>query len=66
MKFISMPHLRHFKLKSLMFVPSYLLTIRERRETITVSWSEIVYKNLGQWEGEGLLMGNRLHFPMLI
>jgi len=34
--------------------------------TITVSWSEIVYENLGQWKGEGLLTTNRLDFSMLI
>jgi len=66
MTFIPMPHLRQFKIKSLTCAPSYLLTIRERRVTITVSWSEIVYENLGQWKGEGLLLSNRLDFSMLI
>ena len=65
-KFNLMPHLRQFKLKSLMCVPSYLVTIRERRVTITVSWSEIVYENLRQWKGEGLFMSNRLDFSTLI
>jgi hypothetical protein len=49
-----------------MCVSSYLLTIRERRVTITVSWPEIVYENFGQWKVEGLLMSNRLDFSVLI